>query len=86
MHNQKQIQSIPLATQQEPLQVYQDNTIDLVDIFIKLIQRKRIILTSLLICLLAGLAYTLSKPQIFSYTTTIEIGSQMNSNGTPVFF
>jgi hypothetical protein len=69
-----------------PLIPYRNDTIDLVDILIKILKRKHVILWTILLTTLAGLVFVLLRPPTYSYVTAIEIGSQMTANATPVFF
>ncbi|HFD11628.1 MAG TPA: hypothetical protein ENJ32_04055 [Crenotrichaceae bacterium] len=68
------------------MMIYQHETIDMIDILIKLLRRKHILLWSLFFSLIAGVAYLYTKSRVYSYVTAIEIGSQMTETGTQVFF
>lgn len=54
-----------------------DDEISLVDLWLVLARRKRLIAVVLLISVLAGLAYAFSKPAVYKYYTTMEIGSKV---------
>jgi|GEM_PF-6610292 len=82
----KAIQAVSGENTSRTILAYQDNTFDLVDLLIKLIKRKHILLWSLFLFIAAGLVYVVVKAPVYSYVTAIEIGSQLTKNGTPVFF
>lgn len=86
MQEHKNIQTVTGSTIGQSMMTYRDDTIDLVDILVILIKRKRIIFWSVFCSLAAGVFFLLSKPPLYSYVTAIEIGSQMTEDGTPVFF
>lgn len=86
MQENKSTQMVSSTNMNYPMTGYRDDTIDLIDILVKLIQRKNVILWSMLFSILCGIALLSQRSPIYSYVTAIEIGSQMTENGTPVFF
>ena len=65
--------SIP-ASQTEQ-QWYEEDTINLVDLWLELTNRRAIIFSSVALTLIAGLLVAFLLPQKYTYSTTIEIGS-----------
>ncbi len=86
MQENKNKQMVAPSNMNYPMTGYRDDTIDLIDILVKLIKRKHVILWSMLFSILCGVALILSRSPVYSYVAAIEIGSQLTENGTPVFF
>lgn len=86
MQENKNMQMVSPANMNYPMTGYRDDTIDLIDILIKLIKRKYVILWSMLFSVFCGVIMLMLLSPVYSYVTAIEIGSQMTENGTPVFF
>ena len=64
---------------------YRDDEISLIDLWLVLVRRRAVILAGTLVCLVAGLAYILIVPPKYTYTTTIEIGTQIvNERVSPI--
>lgn len=57
---------------------YEEESINLVDLWLELVKYRRVIFTSVALALAGGLLVAFLLPQKYSYTTTIEIGSTTN--------
>ena len=55
--------------------------INLFDLWLVLAKRKNIILAAILVCIIAGIAYAVSKPVLYLYSASIEIGMRSMNNG-----
>ncbi len=86
MQENTNLQTLPTANTTQQVMTYRDDTIDLIDLLIKLIKRKHILIWCLLISIVAGLVFVFLRTPVYSYVTAVVIGSQMTENGTPVFF
>ncbi|HHS83788.1 MAG TPA: hypothetical protein ENK38_02545 [Gammaproteobacteria bacterium] len=68
--------------EQRSTRPYCDDEISLLDLLRVLVRQKKIIYFIFLFFLIVGVGYALSKPKIYRYTTTIEIGSIMEDGKT----
>jgi LPS O-antigen subunit length determinant protein (WzzB/FepE family) len=71
-------QKINKQEQDRPSHQIADDEIDLVQLFQILWNRKSLIVTVALICLLAGIGYALLKKPVYEYTTTLQIGTALD--------
>ncbi len=67
--------SQPTITEQQ--QWYEEDSINLVDLWLELVRHRVIIFTSVVLALIAGLLLAFLLPQKYNYTSTIEIGSTL---------
>ncbi len=65
------------STITEQQQWYEEDSINLIDLWLELGKHRTIIFTSVALALIAGLLITFLLPQKYSYTSTIEIGSTL---------
>lgn len=66
-----------------PLQQWQDeDSINLVDLWLELAKRRSIIFGSMALALIAGFLIAFLLPQKYNYSTSIEIGSTLEANGS----
>ncbi len=63
---------------------HQTDEIDLVQLWLILLKRKYLIGSVCLLCLLGGTAFAFLVPAKYTYSTTIEIGNTLASNGTGI--
>ena len=73
--NLKNINTVPLAYYESP----QDDEINLLDLWCVLVKRKTLFIVVLLLCVMLGLGYAMTRPQLFDFYTVIEIGSKFNN-------
>ena len=66
----------------EQQQWYEEDNINLVDLWLELVKHRTIIFTSVALALIAGLLVAFLLPQKYSYTTTIEIGSTLTQTAS----
>ena len=71
--NMKNINTVPLAYYES----HQDDEINLLDLWLVLTKRKFLFLCVLIVCSLLGLSYALSQPNVYDFSTSIEIGSKL---------
>ncbi|MCF6337566.1 MAG: Wzz/FepE/Etk N-terminal domain-containing protein [Gammaproteobacteria bacterium] len=72
--------SQPTITEQQ--QWYEEDSINLVDLWLELVKRRVIIFTSIVLALIAGLLLAFLLPQKYNYTSTIEIGSTLTQTAS----
>lgn len=60
--------------------VHEEEEVTLVQLVIALWQQKWVIVGVTVVCVIAGTGYALTKPAIFEYSTTIEIGTQLEGD------
>ena len=65
-----------------PQQWQEEDSINLIDLWLELAKHRAVIFGSIAIALIAGLLVAFLLPQKYSYSTTIEIGSTLEENGS----
>lgn len=61
------------------LQVYyQEDEINLIDIFLVLVKRKKVVMLVALACICVGILFSLTNKKMYTYSTSIEIGATSN--------
>ena len=75
IENLKNINTVPLAYYESP----QDDEINLLDLWCVLLKRKTLFAVVLLLCVMLGLSYAMTRPQLFDFYTIIEIGSRFKN-------
>ncbi|NOQ88507.1 MAG: hypothetical protein GQ550_06235 [Gammaproteobacteria bacterium] len=66
---------------QYPVPVYAEDEISLIDLWLVLVRRKKIIVSILAISFLLGIAAALLIPKKYNYSSTIEIGTTIDNSG-----
>lgn len=62
------------------VQYYQDDEINLVDLWLVLVRRRVVFATVAILCVVAGLLYALVVPRDYQFSTSIEIGSRLDGS------
>ncbi len=65
---------------QYPAPIYKRDTIDLVDVYLLIDKRRKILILVVICFMLVGFLSTISKQPVYLYTTTIAIGSSVSKN------
>ena len=71
--NRQDINSLPLAYYESS----QEDEINLLDLWCVLVKRKVLLGAIMFLCVLLGLGYAMTRPQLFDFYTVIEIGSRV---------
>ena len=74
--------SAPAPITLPPQQWQEEDSINLIDLWLELAKHRAVIFGSIAIALIAGLLVAFLLPQKYSYSTTIEIGSTLEENGS----
>ena len=74
--------SAPAPITLPPQQWQEEDSINLIDLWLELAKHRAVIFGSIAIALIAGLLIAFLLPQKYSYSTTIEIGSTLEENGS----
>lgn len=69
--------NLPLHEQNLPA-YYQEDEINLVDLWLVLAKRRVVLVSGALLCVLAGLLYATLTPRSYQYSTSIEIGTRFS--------
>ena len=74
--------SAPAPITLPPQQWQEEDSINLIDLWLELAKHRAVIFGSIAIALIVGLLVAFLLPQKYSYSTTIEIGSTLEENGS----
>ena len=64
----------------EDRQGYYEDEISLIDLWLILIRQKKVLIVIFLVCAISGLLFATLKPDTYTYTTSIEIGTQVQKD------
>ncbi len=70
------------STITEQQQWYEEDSINLIDLWLELVKYRTLIFTSAILTLIAGLLVAFLLPQKYNYTSTIEIGSTLTQSAS----
>jgi len=68
------------AREKLPVNYQYEDEISLIDLWLILVRRKKALLIVFLVCVISGVVLALVKPPTYTYTTSIEIGTQVEKD------